>query len=420
MKSRTLQYLVENPVKSGATLLFISGSLLLFMFFLRIEFLPDIDIKSISSVLYAIALLGLFLATYTMVMLVAPGFLLAEAKKQTSGLLPRHVFLVAMTTIGCWAIVIFALYEVPGFPRGRAAMISIGAIVLCMPYVFLFWLGLKPEGDPSMTRRDRYGKAYAWSTATAALLFLLTVAPMSLIGVIGLTGDIRTASGAKGALLISCFPMMIIAGSVLIGSAPGLSPLKAAAIIAPVLLFFVLLVTGSFSAFSTIAIKALGQGEITASRIAIDGSTCGEINAALGYEVCMPGGEKHVTAICPVMIRSRIGAQAVLEFSYMHARNSDMEQKRVFWITTTGAIDGNPGVRITRRIIIDKDKILSWQPLKGFGERDESEVGEKNRRKEILSWMPLQKCQSSSGLDRALCSLIAERCGVRPSTSVTR
>lgn len=413
IKEKITKYLIENPVKAATFLLLTSGSVLLFIFFLRIGYMPDVQFESVSSILYAIALLGIFLAIYTMFTLIMPGLMLAQAKKEVNGLRTRNVMVVAAMTASIWAIAFCAVFEVSEFLRGNIAIMCIAAVILISPLAFIKWTGLTLAPNITSTTWARYGKVYMWSVVTAVALSLLTVAPVVLISVIGLAGDIRTANSVQSTILLSLLVLLIAASAVLIGDAPSSTPLKRAIALAPALLFFALLTTGSFSSFSTIAVKALGQGEITAARIAITGKTCKQINATLGYHVCNATDDETATAICPVMIRSRIGSQILLEFSYIHIMEDELKNEKIYLVTTKGAVDGNAGGSITRRVVIEKEKVLSWQPLKGFSERDESKVSEKNRSTAVATWIHPISCSQLRPLEQSLCMRLAKRCGNR-------
>ena len=77
---RFRQYVSENPLKFASAAILMWGMGLLLTFFLRIRYMPEVNVVSVSSVLYAVAVLGLVISIYTMLALVAPGMVLASVK----------------------------------------------------------------------------------------------------------------------------------------------------------------------------------------------------------------------------------------------------------------------------------------------------------------------------------------------------
>jgi len=126
------------------------------------------------------------------------------------------------------------------------------------------------------------------------------------------------------------------------------------------LLLLLLMLVGNFSGIAMLPISMLSQGEINTARIVVSQAGCQEINLALGESVC-PVSESDVpAAICPVMLRSRIGSQAVLEFAPIQVSD---EEKRLAWVSASKAEGADKERNLVRRVIIDKAKLLSWQPL---------------------------------------------------------
>lgn len=437
-KSFTVSQIVtENPFKVLSIGALCWGSLLLFLFFNRIGYLPDVNIESVTSVLYALSLLGLAVSLYTMLVMVLPGLFLAHAKTVTEGVSLGHLICISMGAAIIWAIWLFRLLDVQLFSWHISKIFAVTFSVLIV--VAAPFLGLKvgerwPSKCSEVTDKstlqnkkwatlDNKPRIYLWSLGSLfALLFLLFISVL-FIGILGLGGSIRTATGLQAAVQITMLMFLIAFASALIAGAKQTDTTRLALIFAPSVLFLVLSVTGSFSVIPMIAVKSLQLGEISAARITISGKVCNEINQALGQRVCISGEADEATAICPVSIKSRIGAEVVLEFSRLADIVDDKKVHHVDWVTTQGRIEGNTGRRISRRIIIDKSKLLSWQPLIGIDEADIESLKDAYITPHVASWLDYTQIATdpkSPPLNKNIESLINERCGelIAPEKSV--
>ena len=452
------QYVLENPLKSATAATLFLGGLLLLMFFLHIGFMPDVNLESVSSLLYAMALFGIFIAAFSAITMVLPGLALAEFKKSVKFVRPRHLALIMSGTTLTWAVVLFHLIDyLPGwvawFTWGIAVVmvsptclamdarkrvvsspLTVSADGKCRSHGHRLsfysrrhvklkarwtehdWSDARISRTVLWLRLRRRWQTYLWASAMVLLITPLVALPLSFIGVIGLAGDIRTAPALQFTPLLTALVAVIAVAAAVIGSVQSTEAPKVAALFAPLLLFLVITATGSFSAFSIIAVKTLGQGEINAARATITGKTCKEINQTLGQRVCANVRDDEIAAICPVMIRSRIGSQVLLEFAPM-AVESDKSIQHAIWITSNESIVGQDGKRRTkqliRRVVIDKAKLLSWRPLDAFGE------GKSERPIDALtpfvatSFIYAKQAEITNPManDRALAKILQDQCG---------
>jgi len=415
------QYVLDNPIKTAATTALAWGGLLMLMFFSRIGYMPDINLESATSLLYAIALLGSFVAAYTMLMMVMPGLLIATAKEPTERITFQHLLCITTGASLIWAA---ALLDIFDFMPSDWAWIAAAMVTLMAPGIGVFLSRKYPKLEEPVTVKmdaasrwspqDQPVKIYFWSLGMVIALGALMTIPLLFISMIGLSGDIRTASSGQSVAVLIVLVLLITSSAALIGGVKTSHVAKVATIFAPLLLFVVLGATGSFSFFSVLAIKALGHGEISAARITVTGKTCQEINETLGQRICVAPRAESVTAICPVMIRSRIGSQVVLEFAPMGIEKS--EAKKAAWIVSDGGHDGAPGEKTIRRVIIDKPKLLSWQPLKGFDERDQTQMINSTAPR-VASWLEPKEVGDGKALNQvasSLSSALTKQCGAQP------
>lgn len=422
------QYFLENPIKTFSAITLFWGCLLTLLFFLRIGHMPDIDMESAASLLYAIALLGSFFAAYTMLIMVTPGLFLAAAIHKTKEVSLLHLLCITTGASLPWFLMLLNSFKKIS---NSFTLYSIFLITLLSPLVgLLFSIILKKtdiqiENDDHKKNRlspkENPVKIYLWSLGVLIVIGVTLSVPLFFIILIGMNGNFRTTSNGDAIFIATLLVVLIATSAAMIGGVKPSNTTKAAIVFAPLLLFIVLASTGSFSFFSVLAVKALGQGEIGAARITVTGKTCHEINETLGQRVCITSDGEEATPICPVMIKSRIGSQVVLDFAPIGIEKHSIG--KAFWITTNGTVDGKPGESTTRRIIIDKAKLLSWQPLKGFDERDQKQISFSTTPR-VATWLiqnastPIPKSVHSMTL---VPKIVIEQCGDQPmATKLTQ
>ena len=371
------QYLMENPLKFASSAILMWGMGLLLTFFLRIRYMPEVNLESVSSVLYAVAVLGLVISAYTMLALIAPGLALANVKETFGRYAKPHLTCIC---IGAAAVLILQLVQAFGFislSEGWNWTAS-GLIVLCAAGVASVWSQrMPPASGPSSepapgthrwSPKVNHKAGFVASVAVTIYISGVLIFSLLFVAIIGMGGDIRTASNGWAVSQLVMLLILITACAFAIALSKAADRIKIAFVVAPTLLFMILVVTGSFSSIPAMAMKALGQGEISIARIAVTGSTCREINQTLGQRVCAEADKDDIVAVCPVMIKSRVGSQVVLEFAPIRADAKDAQS--IHWTTTKNKTDNNPGQALTRRVILDKAKMLSWQPLQTISEQN--------------------------------------------------
>jgi len=427
------QYIQENPIKVLSAAALCWGSLLLLLFFLRIGYMPDINFESITSVLYAVALLGLMISVYTMLVMVMPGLFLSGAKDATDRVTGGHLLCITAGSAIIWAVMICRMFDVSicSYSLTDTSVWIVGTLVALLAPGIGLWISRKwpskssesenngSKAPQKWTPQENAIAIYLWSLAMLIGVGSLLGISLMFISILGMGGSIRTATGGQAVLQIAMLVFLIACSSALIGSVKKSERQKLTWIFAPTLLFVVLSTTGSFSTIPMIAVKTLGLGEISAARIAVTGKTCREVNQTLGQHVCVNVGDDEVTAICPVMIKSRIGGQVVLDFAALADILDQDKKPHIYWVTTEGAIDGKQGQRITRRVILDKAKLVGWQPLLGIGERDLSEMKMDTTSMRVSTWLDVKNVnQGGTGVstESSLDTFLINRCGEKISS----
>lgn len=377
--SKPLAYALENPFKVGAATTLFVGGLFTLLFFLRIGYMPDVNLESVSSLLYAVSLIGSFLCAYVMVLLVLPGLMLATARESTVNVTICHLIVLAAGAGIIWVLAMACLLD---FVPTWVAWLAGGVVTVGFPFIAgrtdrRCGLQSPPPAATGTAIRQPWDssknpwKTYFWSVAAMLSMVAVLSVTIVFVGSIGMSGDIRRASSGEVLGMMGALSALVALSAAFIGSVRKDDSRKLAIFLAPFLLVLALVSTGSFTALPAIAVRAVGQGEIPGARIVVDGKTCREISLALGQAVCTEAAEGQPTAICPVMIRSRIGSQVVLDFAPMAVATAQAgHAPHAFWAVSSGAVDGKAGTRWIRRVVVDKSKLLNWQPLRSFEEKD--------------------------------------------------
>lgn len=386
--------------------------------------MPDVNLESVTSLLYAIALLGSVVALYTMAIMVAPGLLLSSARDMTVNVTRWHLLAIAAGATAIWAIVLCCMFGL--LPTLWAWALGSVTTVLC-PVLGVTMdrrqltgnTPLTPESatpahpiDPLQSKT----RAFVWSFVTLILVALVMAISLLFIGIIGLDGDLKAASEQDAVLTLVGLLALIALTAAILAGAQSDKLLGLSLILAPMLLFAMLALVGNFSAFSVMTVRALGQGEINAARITVTGKTCREINQTLGQRVCAETTDDEATAICPVSIRSRIGSQVLLEFAPMRVPSNDATKATAAWSLTMLSQDQQKPSSLVRRVILDKAKLLSWQPLRDFTE-EATPYTRGTVRAPVASWLgntPNSVTDADNHPNPTLFQVLRDSCGAVP------
>ena len=100
---KIIDYVIDNPIKvASATVLSFWRTAFVDVFYSD-RFYAGYNESSVS-LLYAVALLGIFFAGYVMLTMVAPGLALHSAKGITKNITSKHLFCITAAASICWAI----------------------------------------------------------------------------------------------------------------------------------------------------------------------------------------------------------------------------------------------------------------------------------------------------------------------------
>ncbi|HEV6966846.1 MAG TPA: hypothetical protein VK305_15705 [Roseateles sp.] len=362
LPGKLLAYVAENPAKTLSIGVLTFGGFVLLVYFVHIAFLPDVNLESATSLLYAAAVLGLLVGGYAAVTMVLPGLLIAYTNDARPESRPRDVVVAAVMSAGAWGVVLawqfldLPLLMIPAL-LGAIWLVSVPLVVVLSRAA---WRDAEvgPEARGWRLALREVSLPLLWQRCGEAALFcfaLLTL-PLLLSMAFGLHGDIRYEESPKALASILALMLGFASATIVLGTSPSRNRLKAAAWTAPVLLLMVFVATGSFSAVSIIVVNKLGLGEYPLVRAVVNGKTCRQVNLALGQSVCLEVADEQPTAICPVALRSRIGSQVLLEFAAMSVEARD-GRAALPW----QSVPQEPGKPVRfRRVVLDKAQLLTW------------------------------------------------------------
>ncbi|MEG0938881.1 MAG: hypothetical protein RSE32_09410, partial [Comamonas sp.] len=284
----------------------------------------------------------------------------------------------------------------------------------------------KEEKNQSKSKWGPFNAAFMVAlTACAQWILLLTVVLIT-IG-LGRDGSLREEGAAAysiiaAQLLISASVPLLFQKKMEWGRA-----IRLMAVVGLALLLGLLLITQSVSKPSAIVVGHLGAGEIEATRLVLSGKGCKQLNLALGEMHCAEVKDDEPTVLCPVALRSRIGAQILVEVAPMelhpatssgkddsgdekkdNSGDNNLKERQLVWRD----YKNSPQSTVPRkRVILDKSTLLAWSTLTSVGVHADKGVPAKPAPPASLVYLEAtSKDKSTSNeLDKALIKLCGEK-----------
>ena len=506
-----INYIPKKTIKYMAAIPFFFGSFLLFSFFIRIGYMPEINFSSIGSILYSIAILSIIIFFYYLSCLIASGLVINCAKKKVTAVSKTHfsclivaafilsVMLVCLSfnlstgiySINNWYTSILSVIAALGiihigmihtgnnqlvkdiikFNNFKKTSIKKGIyleiknrkyrkilakckILIGLTLVIILISGIcshfflqisiqnclyiplailphfvakllfrkyknnenikdgtseKPKISEKWDLNKNLKRNFIWSMCVTGALVVMYILVFSIFSIIWASSDLSNETANSFTFKIALIIGISAISSFLIGLSEHKSQLIYSSILCIYLLIIIFSQINFLSDFLFIGIKNFRIGEINSARLAVTGKTCQEINLTLGKKVCESKSDEAITTICPVMIKSRIGSEMVLEFIALEEiaskqnnepnknSNASMSQdnihqpKHFSWITTKTPDNNDISKRITQLVILDKTKILSWQPLARINEKDFKDTKKYHTHQNSLSKSTISK-----------------------------
>lgn len=355
---KIIDYALKNPGSALSICILTFGGLLLLIYFFRIGFLPDIELESATTLLYATAILGLSVLVFFSSCFIAPAFLakimLESFKEQGQLTAGRALRFSGLAAFSFWILLTISVQY--GHPFGWSLIISGIVVIIILLATSLYYSACPKVKDEKLQKLGRPKYCAALWVTGAAILQSILLAIVFLI-TFGLGRDGAFQKEDNWTLLIVLMPLLLSAFiPLLIQKTSWREAIRLMAAIGPVLLILVLLLTESFSYPSALVVARLGAGEFETTSLVLSGKGCKQFNLALGGEHCIEVKDDEPTTLCPVTLRSRIGGQILIEVSPM----SLSQNETLVWVKRSGVNSEAPS---RRRVVLDKSALLAWSSL---------------------------------------------------------
>ncbi|WP_155293486.1 hypothetical protein [Comamonas testosteroni] len=436
VSSKLRDYALENPAKALSMCVLTFGGILMLTYFARIEFLPDINLESATTLLYAVSVLGLSLVLVLAAYLIMPA-LVAKAlwhdyqqqgdltERWALGLSGGAAFLSLIASMG---LVLW---------KKTSPEVSLPSCIALAILVASFWAWRKAKchvtgqaqqsdtsestnGDEKKQSKFKWNAGYATGmvaiTAFAQWLLLLTVFLMTY----GLGRDgVMQREDATAYLIVSgqlCISALV---PFAFQKMEWSRAIRLMAVVGLALVIGLLLITQSVSKPSAIVVGHLGAGEIEATRLVLSGKGCKQLNLALAGVHCTEVKDDEPTVLCPVALRSRIGAQILIEIAPMELQEvklpknqgSDDKNPKQFQLVWRDYKNSHQNTIPRKRVILDKSTLLAWSTLTSVGVHSDENVPAVPALPASSVYLEATtKAKSASGeLEQALLNLCGEK-----------
>lgn len=327
-------FALANPIKTFTTSVLAVGGLFVLVFFVRIGFMPDVDLTNSTALLSAVALVGLGSLTAFVLVAVLPGVATQYALDE-SALPPDRWTLMTVAAAGVLLpIVILALVWLPEGSTPPSASywapafiaLAVLAIILRVYYLSKHLRVEASLATPKLTGADGLQSIFLLiGSALAWILGTLTALQIAFQFAIGSSHPTWFTT-----LVISAWMFLVVS----INAVTARLQTKQAWIFAPIsgFVIFVLLIllTSSFSELPANAIRILGFGEVKNVDLVVKADVCRSMPLTSSTDLrCAMSSSDAVGIFRDVTIRSRIGAQIVVEKSALNSASNTQAVTRL-------------------------------------------------------------------------------------------
>lgn len=302
---RYLGWLRELPLVQLSQLSLLIGGLMLLAFFARVGFMPDLSMASVLSLLYAVAVLGLIMVLALLLTLVLPSLLMRHGLPWPKGGRPSGRLLLISTVlaslgwIGYFAVWVLGPTHWHGWLARGVTWLAIAAMVV--------WGILSVFFEEEAARRS-----WLLVSMACALHFATLSLPLVVIAPLASGGQLAHAPlGTGGTILVGLLLALAVTTTLRVRLWDRSVP--AALTVGMAELILVVSATGSAGYLLGGVMARLQLGNVQPVRAVLTRTGCDQLNLAAGRTVCdVPAAADALAAVCPLNIRSRIGAQVLL------------------------------------------------------------------------------------------------------------
>lgn len=379
-----LKHLKEHPFKALSLAVSVYGGLILLAFFVRLGSMPELDLAGATATLAAVAVVGLLVVSALGGTTIAAGLatrsLALDAPHLTSW---RSLMSLALPGgFFIFAVAIAVVCKAVHFEVWWLWILLVLSFFMPMAECWYQLEQQKKDAVPATQNSD--GAEDAVRTAiqekkTKALGDYIVYAASGFVWCVSalitlLTYDAFARQGgandAEAGFALALWGAASILLNVLVVKSPPKIQGLAFLALGGASVVILTMLTASWSAIPVAAVRTLGLGEIPVGAV-VTAEGCDIFNkAARGQKVCQMDADQKQGWVCPVILKSRIGAPLVFELNSIGDNGSwpiqpfEIETKRK---------GGKVSHQRYQRIQVAKSEVKSWPSITPLPRPTESE-----------------------------------------------
>ena len=329
------EYVLRNPLALLTAATLTVGGLLLMGFFLRIRFMPDVDLAGSMALIFAAAIVGIGTLTALVFATVLPGVGMRYFLDHAQMPLNRAAVL---TTAGP-AVLMVTLAVLSPMTLEPAQRPNIWVIVICCLVIAsiagAIWVRTTQRGGTPLSFVAQVGRV--WPLTLCSVFWSL-----GLFQVLQAAIQVGVESPHPSVFtvfVLGCWLSMIASINVAVAHLPLRVSLVAGPVAGIISMILLTMLTGSYSTVSATTVKTLGIGEVHDTNLILTADMCHALDAVPSALHCESMEDKSTVGMLKdVTIVSRIGSNVVIE----------------------GTAPGGDPARPRPRLILRKDAVIAW------------------------------------------------------------
>ncbi|QFZ84172.1 hypothetical protein GFK26_16110 [Variovorax paradoxus] len=337
-----------HPFKTLTTAVLLTGGFMTLLFLVSIKHLPELDWASSSTLLAAVAVIGIAIVLFIGGGGVAPAIISMsiENKGAVSGMAIRNMLLCGIPAV--FLLILFFVHPLVPLSSQLPTIDQswiLSATLLSMA-LLAFAIGCSVEGK---SRKPATSRASVWmrrADLSFSYFFVQVIWAMMLMTIVVTLALMRQGSEPDNdtrffqALVVWLGVLALVNALVLRSNT--LHAAVRGAFAGMLTMLIALVMQGNLTGLALTAFKALGLANIPA-RLVLTAHGCELLNAAVrGGPVCTSLPDQKIAVVCPAILKSRLGSPYLIELAPMDAEGH--------W----PAVDGRQTIPIPRK------EVLSW------------------------------------------------------------
>lgn len=329
------EYVVRNPLALLTAAALTVGGLLLMGFFLRIRFMPDVDLAGSMALIFAAAIVGIGTLTALVFATVLPGVGMRYLLDQAQMPLNRAAVLTtAGPAVLMVTLAVLSPLALEPAQRPNIWVIVIGCLIIAS-IASAIWVRSTQRGGAPLGFVAHVRKV--WPVTLCSVLWSL-----GLFQVLQAAIQMGVESPHPSVFtmfVLGCWLLMIASINVAMAQLPLRISLVAGPVAGIFSVILLTMLTGSYSTVSATTVKTLGIGEVHGTNLVLTADMCHALAAAPSALHCESMADKATVGMLKdVVIVSRIGSNVVVEGT---APKRDPAPQRA-------------------RLILRKDAVIAW------------------------------------------------------------